>query len=179
MRNIITDFIETFCLSLIIIFSIYTFVASIEVVSGSSMEPNFYTNERILVDKVSKHFRAFQRGDIVVLTPPDNRSVHFIKRILGVPGDIVKIYDCRLYITRDGTQYLLQEPYLAPELCTSGGTRIRDGWSLRIPEGKYMVLGDNRGVSIDSRYFGLVTKEELVGHVLFRFWPIVHLGFTH
>jgi signal peptidase I len=178
VKSFVADLIETLGLSLIIIFLIYTFIASVEIVYGSSMEPNFYTGERILVDKISKFVRPFYRGEIVVLIPPDNPGVHYIKRIIGLPGDVVKIYQCNIYISRDEKRYQLEEPYLPKDLCTVGGASIRDGWSLRIPDGQYMVLGDNRSVSIDSRSFGLITKDEIVGHVIFRFWPIAQAGFV-
>ena len=176
-KNAISELIETLVLSAVIIYLIYAFVASVEVVSGSSMEPNFYTGERILVDKVTKYYQTFGRGEIVVLSPPGENGKHFIKRIIGVPGDIIKIYDCKVYISNGVDRFILVEPYLAANTCTNGGVQIKNGRSLKIKEGEYMVLGDNRMSSVDSRFFGFIAKEDIIGRVIFRFWPVSSAGF--
>lgn len=176
-KEYIIEIIETFVLSIIIILTLYLFIASIEIVSGESMEPNFFTGERILVDKVTKHFDDFNRGDIVVLLPPNNPELHYIKRIIGVPGDIIKIFECKLYISRDGKKYVLQEEYLREGTCTVEGPVLAEGRSIRIGDEDYLVLGDNRNESQDSRYFGMVAKKHILGRVVFRFWPLNRLGF--
>ncbi len=177
IRNSILELLETFVVSIVVIYVIYQYIASMEVVSGPSMQPNFATGERILVDKISRHFLSYDRGDIVVLVPPNEKTKHYLKRIVGMPGDVIKIYNCRVYITTKKGQFELTEPYLAPGTCTSGGMLIKDGRSIRLNAEQYIVLGDNRGESIDSRYFGVVTKKNLLGKVVFRFWPVSDAGF--
>lgn len=178
LKNFVLETIETIVVSAAIISLIYATLASIEVVLGDSMEPNFHTNERILVDKFTKHFKGFSRGQVVVVKPPD-KTVHYIKRIIGLPGDIIKIKDCKIQISRDGERYTLEEGNYLPEgLCTFGGEKIIEGRSLRLGENEYIVLGDNRKFSVDSRTFGPIGKERILGNVIFVFWPVTRMGFT-
>ena len=179
IKDIIYELLETFLTSLVVILTLYVFIASVETVWGASMEPNFYTGERILVDKVTKRIKEFDRGDIVVLYPPDSDSMHYIKRIVGVPGDITKIFECHVYVSRDGNKFELMEPYLPQNTCTRDGLKIKEGRAFRIESGYYLVLGDNRNVSADSRSFGLVKKDRIIGKVIFRFWPISKAGFIN
>ncbi|OGC69347.1 signal peptidase I [candidate division WWE3 bacterium RIFOXYC1_FULL_39_7] len=177
-KHILYELIETLVLSAVVIYLIYSLIASIEVVSGSSMEPNFHTGERILIDKISDNYKPFERGEIVVLTPPGEDGKHFIKRIIGLPGDIIKIVDCHVYISNGTDRFKLIEPYLSPLLCTNGGIAIKEGRSLRIDDGEYLVLGDNRPSSVDSRFFGFIEKKDIIGRVIFRFWPVDKIGFV-
>lgn len=177
IKRIILELAETLLTSFVIIFLIYQFIASMEVVSGSSMDPNFATDERILVDRISKFIKPYQRGEVVVLIPPQADNKHYIKRIIGIPGDIFKIFDCKVYITRDGERFQLTESYLYPGICTEGNRALLEGRSLRLEKDQYIVLGDNRPHSIDSRFFGVVTSKDLLGRVVFRFWPIKSAGF--
>ncbi len=176
-KNFFLEMSETFIISIIIIFTIYKFVAFPTLVWGASMEPNFYTGERILVEKVTKYFKGFNRGDVVVLHPPESNNLEYIKRVVGVPGDIVKILDCTVYISRDGQKYKLDEYYLAENTCTIGGIKLKEGRSIKIDEGKYLVLGDNREKSVDSRIIGLIDADKILGRVVFRFWPLNKAGF--
>ena len=178
-KDTILELIETAVTSAIVILVIYTTIAMPEQVQGASMEPTFYSGERILVEKVTKHFKDFETGEVVVLHPPDNDHVDFIKRIVAVPGDIVKIYNCEVYINRDGQKYVLEEPYLSEDICTTAGGRIKEGRSLELEAGEYLVLGDNRPRSADSRVFGLIKEERIVGRVVFRFWPLSQLGYIN
>jgi signal peptidase I len=176
LKSAIIELAETLLTSFVVILILYLTVASIEVVWGSSMEPNFHSGERILVEKVTKHFKPYERGDVVVLIPPGEEK-HYIKRVVGIPGDIVKVLDCKVYVSRDGEKYVLDEYYLADDTCTQGKARIKEGRSLRIEESQYVVFGDNREVSVDSRVFGPVEANTVLGHVIFRFWPISQAGF--
>jgi len=173
--SIIYDLVETFCVSAVVIFAIYGSVGSIELVWGASMEPTFHTGERILVDKL---FRKFDRGEVVVLYPPGKDSRHFIKRIIGLPGDVFKIYNCKVLISQDGIKYSLEEDYLPKDICTQGGLELEEGRSIKVPEDSYIVLGDNRPNSADSRVFGAVKAEKILGRVVFRFWPLTKMGFV-
>lgn len=176
-NNFFLDILETVLTSLIVLFIIYMTIAVPEQVSGSSMEPNFYTGERILVEKISKHFRKFDRGDVVVLNPPGSENIDYIKRIVGIPGDIIKVIDCSVYVSRDGKRFKLDEAYLSKDTCTEGGPGLKDGRSLKIETGYYLVMGDNRSRSADSRVFGLVEGKKIVGRAVFRFWPLNRTGF--
>ncbi len=173
------EIIESFVTSFVVVLVVYSIVASVEVVWGASMEPNFETNERILVDKVTKDFKDFKRGEVVVIIPPNDSRKHYIKRIIGLPGDIIKIKDCRVYINRDNQQFELQEDYLPSDTCTVGGPGIEEGRSVLIASDNYVVLGDNRNNSLDSRYFGVIKRSEVVGRVIFVFWPVNKAGFIN
>lgn len=176
-ESIFLELVETVLTSIVVIFVIYTTIAIPEQVQGASMEPSFYSGERILVEKVTKHFKDFQTGEVVVLHPPNDDNTDYIKRIIAIPGDIVKILKCDVYINRDGKKYKLEEPYLKEGTCTSAGGRIREGRSFELEEKEYLVLGDNRNRSADSRSFGLVDKNRIVGRVVFRFWPPSQFGY--
>lgn len=173
------EMLETFVSSVIVILVIYSTIAFPELVVGSSMEPSFYTGERILVEKVTKRFSDFKRGDIVVLHPPGNDDIDYVKRVVGIPGDVVKIVDCKVYIKSGDDSFLYEENYLKDGVCTVGGAKIRDGRSFKIEGSDYLVLGDNRERSMDSRSFGLVSEDRILGKVVFRFWPFSKAGFVN
>jgi signal peptidase I len=177
IKAMMYEILETFSVSFVVIFLIYQFVASVEIVSGASMEPTFDSFDRILVDKLSPHIKKYSRGDIVVLIPPTEESKHYIKRIIGLPGDIIKVFDCQVYITNEAGQFILKEDYLPKSECTEGGTTVKDGRALKLNADEYIVLGDNRAHSVDSRFFGIVRPKNLLGRVVFRFWPIGKVGF--
>lgn len=176
-KAFIIDFVETVITSFVVLAILYLGIAFPEVVQGASMEPTLYTNERILVERVSKHFKGFQRGDVVVLHPPGDDSVDYVKRIVGLPGDVVRIQDCHVYISSSGEKFQLEENYLSNGVCTLGGPILKDGRAQRLGSDEYVVLGDNRENSADSRFFGPVSKGRILGKVVFRFWPINVAGF--
>lgn len=178
-KGLVAEFIETAVTSVFVLFIIYATIAMPEQVSGSSMEPTYMSGERILVDKLSKHFEGYARGEVVVLNPPSDDYIDYIKRIVGVPGDIVKILDCNIYISRDGEKFVLDENYMYNNTCTRSGPKYAEGRSIKLDENEYFLLGDNRNVSADSRFFGVVTGDRITGRVIFRFWPFNKAGFTN
>ena len=179
LKEAITEIIETVITTLVVIYILYTFVAVPELVYGSSMSPTFETGERVLVEKITKYFRPYDRGEIVVLNPPSNEDVDYIKRVVAIPGDIVKILECKVYISNGGVKYMLDEYYLLPEECTQAGVALKEGRALRLQENEYFVLGDNRQNSADSRFFGPVQGVAIVGRVIYRFWPPSNIGFVN
>lgn len=175
MKNSILEIVESFVTSFIVLSVIYLFLAFPEIVSGASMEPSIDDGDRILVEKVTKYFSPtpYSRGDIVVLHPPGNDSIDYIKRVIGLPGEVVGVSDCHVQIS-DGTgKFTVEEPYLFKDLCTEDAA----GKSRRLEKNEYFVLGDNRTRSADSRFFGPVTADRIVGKVIFRFWPPQRAGF--
>lgn len=139
-------------------------------VRGSSMEPGIHDRDRILVDHVSYLFADVARGDVVVLRYPLDPSLDYIKRIVGLPGDDVRICEGRVWV--NGVE--LAEPYLDEE--------ANEEWTdmhVHVRPGHYFVLGDNRRRSSDSREFGQVPFEYLRGKVRFRLWPLERLGAVH
>jgi signal peptidase I len=174
---VLIELIESFITSFVVLMVIYVFIAFPEVVSGASMEPFLYDGERILVEKVTPHFKPYERGDVIIFHPPSKDDIDYVKRVVGLPGEIVKISDCRVYITSEGEKFVMEEPYLYEDICTTGGVEIREGRALKLEDNEYFVLGDNRPKSADSRILGPITKDRLVGKVIFRFWPPSVTGF--
>jgi signal peptidase I len=178
IKNFVLEIIETILVSGAVILVLYHFIASVEVVWGPSMEPNYHSGERILVDRITKNISPLKRGEVVVFYPPSDDSKHYIKRVVGIPGDIFKIINCEVVVTRNGEHYFLDEEYLSDSVCTEAGSSIREGRSIKLEEGEYVLLGDNRGQSLDSRNLGTIEKDRIIGRVVFRFWPPEKIGFV-
>ncbi|MDO8515222.1 MAG: signal peptidase I [bacterium] len=142
-------------------------------VSGGSMFPTFKDKEYILTDKVSYRFGTPARSDVVVFKSPKNPDVDFIKRIIGLPGDTVKLLNGKVYVNN----VMLEEPYLPKDFLTPGSLFLREGGSVTVPEGDFFVMGDNRTGSSDSREWGPITKEEIIGKVFFRYFPFDRFGY--
>lgn len=170
-KEFFLELAETFVVSLAVLLLLYGVLAFPEIVSGASMEPLLVDGNRILVEKVSKNFKPFERGDVVVFHPPDNDNIDYVKRVIGIPGDVIKIDDCKVYITRDAERFVLEEPYLYNGICTEGREKFPSGRAYKVQEGEYLLLGDNREKSADSRSFGFIKKEQIIGKVVCIFWP--------
>jgi signal peptidase I len=177
VKSIVLELFESFLSSLVVLFLLYKFVAMPEVVHGASMSPNFETGERILLEKVTRHFKPYERGEVVILNPPGQDKVDYLKRVVALPGDIIKIKECRVYISRYGETFELQEAYISDNVCTIDGPKLGEGRSTRLADDEYVVLGDNRTNSVDSRVFGVVKGSRIQGRVVFRFWPLGKVGF--
>jgi signal peptidase I len=164
------------------------FIAAPYVVSGASMEPTFDNWDYLITDRLSYELSAPERGDVVVFCLPNSGECSFfkrllrqewggprtlIKRVIGLPGETVSVEGSTVRITNtdhpDG--FVLDEPYLAAE--NIGGPT---GTETTLRDGEYFVLGDNRRVSSDSRVWGVLPKENIIGHVLVRLFPIASIG---
>ena len=161
VKDILRDLLGTIVPAVVIALLIHVFLAQATRVYGQSMQPLLHTNERLVVEKISYRFHGPRRGDVVVLHDPSGGSELLIKRVIGLPGERVTIADGHVFI--DGQ--LLDEPYLDQ-------TTESNGRSWLVPPLNVFVLGDNRGASRDSRAFGFVPLSEIVGHALFRYWPL-------
>lgn len=137
------------------------------IVDGSSMEPNFHNNEYIVVEKLSYRFHAPRRGDVIVLEYPGNISVDYIKRIIGLPGETVKIDNGQVFV--NGTQ--LQEPYLTNGQTTTIGGSSSTPYQVTLGENQYFMLGDNRDHSSDSRDWGVLDRSLIVGRAALVLYP--------
>lgn len=168
----VIDFFQTLVVFAAIGTAVYWLVAQPHKVSGSSMFPNFKNGDYIITDKVSYKIDDPKRGDIVVFKNPRDETQDFIKRILGVPGDILKVADGKIYL--NGSE--LNEPYLGPAITTSPGSFLKEGQEITVSTGHYITIGDNRSASSDSREWGFITREEIIGKVFFRYWPATEVG---
>jgi signal peptidase I len=132
------------------------------VVDGASMEPNFHTSERVIVDRVTMLLSGPSRGDVIVLDSPNVPDELLIKRVIGLPNENIRIVDGRVYVNDE----LLDEPYVK-EYCSY---RSCNGeWQLGPDE--YFVLGDNRNHSLDSHSFGPIPASSIKGVARVRYWP--------
>lgn len=163
-RALLSEIVGTLLPAVIIALVIHLFLAQATRVYGQSMEPTLHTNDRVIVEKITYRFRPPQRGDIVVVQI-NGRSQPLIKRIVGLPGETIAIRNGQVYI--NGRP--LQEPYLAQP--THGYLP-----PTRIPPLSYFVLGDNRDSSNDSRSFGPVPRDAILGRAFLRYWPPSQIG---
>lgn len=166
------DIIEVFVISMSIFIVVYLFLMQPHQVKGNSMFPTFNDGEYLMTDKITYRQRNPKKGDVVVFKAPINEDFDFIKRVLGEPGDRVKIEGGSVWV--NGIK--LSEPYLPPEYTTRSGRYMREGEEILVPEGTWIVIGDNRGHSSDSREWGPVPLANFVGKGFFRYWPPNKMG---
>ncbi len=138
------------------------------------MLPNFHDGEYLLTEMVSYNIlrHSPQRGDVVVFRSPEQPSLDFIKRVIALPGESVKLQNGEVFIisTEHPEGLLLEESYLPQGVTTQGRRTIRDGQIFEVQDG-YVVMGDNRDRSSDSREWGVIRKDDIVGKVWLRYWP--------
>ena len=186
--------LKTIALSGILAFGIRSFVAEARYIPSGSMLPTLQINDRLIIDKVSYRFQDPQRGDIVVFMPPESASVcfsgvspqpdptppsstaetkqrnpklkdAFIKRVIGLPGDEVRVRNRQVEINGKP----LREKYIEEAPAYEFGP-------VSVPKNSYLVLGDNRNNSCDSHYWGYVPRDNIIGKAIVRFWPLNHMG---
>jgi signal peptidase I len=173
--SFIWELVRVFVIALLIIVPLRVFIAEPFIVSGSSMVPNYHNREYLIIDKVSYRQHEPQRGDVVVLRYPKDPTQYFIKRVIALPGETVKIDKGSVFIfnkeTPNGTQ--LDEQYLPNQGITFGSAE-----PVTLGPDEFFVLGDNRLASSDSRVWGILPKDEIVGRVWLRVFPLQNFGFT-
>jgi signal peptidase I len=179
MLGCLVEIVETLALTLIIFFVIQTFVAQPYKVQQQSMEHTLEPDQYVLVDKLTPRFDTYKRGDIVVFTPPadwvQQDGTPFIKRVIGLGGDNVAIHDGGVYI--NGVK--INEPYLfsaAPGETPQPTTVPGDQSTWVVPAGELFLMGDHRANSADSRTFGTVPAQQVIGRAWLRYWPINVFG---
>lgn len=166
------DFIETIVVGLSIFVVIYLFFMQPHEVKGDSMLPNFHNGEYILTDKISYRFRKPQRGDVVIFKSPENPDIDYIKRVIALPGESVRVQDGAVYVN----DKRLPEEYEPDKTTILGNGFLKEGEEIIVAEDNYFVLGDNRFHSSDSREFGPTTQTSIIGRAFFRYWPPERLG---
>jgi signal peptidase I len=179
------EIVETLVLTLVIYLVIHNFVAQPFEVEQQSMMPTVNPGEYVLIDKISPRFQDYKRGDIVVFQPPEGfgqGGVPFIKRVIGLPGDTISLENGRVFVTQPGgSPVRLDESYVVRSI--DGGAaptlpKNADGTSSwTIVAGTYFVMGDNRPNSQDSRFFGPIDRQLIVGRAWLRYFPLDRLGF--
>ncbi|MBO8137732.1 MAG: signal peptidase I [Desulfotomaculum sp.] len=165
-KSPIREIIESVVIAVILAVIIRTFIVEPFYIPSGSMEPTLMINDRIIVSKVSYYFGEPERGDIVVFKYPKDPSKNFVKRLIGKPGDVVELRSSKLYV--NGQE--VPENYLLP------GIRYADYGPVKIPDGHYLMLGDNRNNSEDSRYWGFLPEDLIIGKAVLIYWPIDRIG---
>lgn len=174
IKEEVYSWIKSLIFAFIIVFLVNSFLFSPTIVSGESMSPTFHDKDRVLLSKTSK----IQRFDMIVFDAPD-ADEYYIKRVIGLPGDIVEVKNDVLYI--NGQE--IPEPYLEEnqkevyfDKLTGDFTLKELTGEVKVPEGSFFVMGDNRLRSKDSRIFGFISEDAILGEVKFRFYPFADIG---
>jgi signal peptidase I len=167
--SVFIDIMQTILLAASIFLVIYIFIFRPFQVSGDSMFPNYKDKQYILTNLIGLRFSLPIRGDVIVFKAPPDPEKDFIKRVIGEPGDTVLIKDGFVYV--NGVQ-LDESAYLGSDVRTYGGKFMQDGVAVVVPQGDYLVMGDNRPYSSDSREWGFITKSEVIGKSFFVYWPV-------
>lgn len=169
----LVEWLKAFLIGLFIFFMIRTFLFSNYVVEGESMLPTLENGNKLVVNKIGYQIHELNRFDVIVFHA--NKKDDYVKRIIGLPGDQIEYRNDELYI--NGKK--CDEPYLEVYKNARKGQKLTEDFTLvqitgisKVPEGKVFVLGDNRLESWDSRYFGCIDINQIVGKVSLRYWPI-------
>lgn len=170
----IWDLIKILIIAVVIIVPFRTFIAEPFVVSGSSMLPNYHNGDYLIIDRLSYLRGEPVRGDVIVMRFPKDNDQFFIKRIIGLPGETVKLVSGDVVITnsKHPEGLVLKEPYLGSGVQTLGKSD-----PVTLGSGEYFVLGDNRTASSDSRVWGILPRDDIVGRVWVRVYHFSRAGF--
>jgi signal peptidase I len=146
------------------------FVVQVTEVRQSSMVPTLLQNDRVFVSKVDYRFGSVQRGDIIVFNPPTPSTIPFVKRVIGIAGDVIELRAGKAFVNGKPDETREAHGDTLPQLATIA-------YPFTVPAGEIFVLGDNRSFSSDSRTFGSVPVPNIIGKVILRFWPVDRLAF--
>ncbi|MDR2898911.1 MAG: signal peptidase I [Clostridiales bacterium] len=171
MRNL-AEWVIAIVFAVIVYWFLSNYVYSSAEISGPSMNPTLEHGERVIVNRMAYWFSAPKRNDIIAFPYPTDPTDNYVKRVLGLPGDEIDIFHGKVYINGEE----LNDSFSPEEMMPSGDVVF----PIIVGEGEYFVLGDNRDSSKDSRYstVGCIKKENVIGKVSLRFWPIDRVGFV-
>lgn len=158
------DLVKTIVLIVVLTYVIRLFLIQPFIVDGQSMEPSFHNNDYLITEKVSFKIRSPERGEIVIIHPPDNPEINYIKRIVGLPGDTIQVKDGFVYANHKR----LDESYLPSGDITATN---KENYSIILKDKEYFVMGDNRNHSRDSREIGPIPYQNIVSRIWLRLLP--------
>jgi signal peptidase I len=165
------DLVKFAIIALLVVIPIRTFIAQPFIVSGSSMVPTFQNGQYLIVDEISYRLHEPKRGDVIVFKYPKDTSLYFIKRIIGVPGENVHIEGSTITIKNKENPegFVLDESYVK--------NRSENKIDITLGANEYYVMGDNRSASSDSRVWGTLPRDLIVGRAYLRLFPLNTIGF--
>lgn len=169
-KSLFRETLSYIIVALVIVVPIRTFIAQPFVVNGASMDSTFKDGEYLIVDEISYRFDDPRRGDVVVFRYPLDTKKYFIKRIIGLPGETVKVSGAKITIinTENPGGFTISESYTHSQTVGNLTTTLRDG--------EYFVMGDNRVVSLDSRSWGALPEKDIIGKPFARLLPLSRIG---
>jgi signal peptidase I len=184
-RRTIIDYGLTALIAIAMAIVVQTFLVKPYLIPSTSMANTLVPGQRVLVDRMVYHYRSVHRGDIIVFHRPEPPNDVLIKRVVGLPGDLLSVRDGHLFVNgvRQKESFVdkvdgVTEPTDPADPYASGQPDAP--WSLtqpfRVPAGQYFVMGDNRTDSSDSRYWGTVPRRSIIGRAFFTYWPIRRFG---
>ncbi|HOA80351.1 MAG TPA: signal peptidase I [Defluviitaleaceae bacterium] len=164
------EFLRDLLIIIVVVLLVRFFIFENTRVIGPSMEPTLHDGDILMVSKFEYFFTNPERGEVIVFPYKGDPSKHYIKRIIGLPGELIDIRDGEVYINGE----LLEEDYILSDMETRGDIEF----PYIIPSDTYFVMGDNRNNSSDSRYqdVGTIEKDKIIGHAVFRLWPVNQIG---
>lgn len=164
--------LQILAIALLVALALRAFIAEPRYIPSDSMIPTLEVGDRLAIEKISYHFHAPERGDIIVFDPPQQLQLQgygkdqaFIKRIIGQPGQTVQVQRGKVYIDHQP----LEEAYIAEPPDYNWGPQ-------QVPDHQFFVMGDNRNDSNDSHVWGFLPQEQIIGRAVFRFWPLNRIG---
>jgi signal peptidase I len=168
IKDFIWETLKVIVISLAIIIPVRYFLIQPFYVKGASMEPNFYDHEYLIIDEISYRFHPPARGDVIVFKYPYDKSQYFIKRIIGLPNETVTVADGQVTIINEANPdgFVLNEDLYLSGVHTQGADTIV------LNQDQYYLMGDNRSASLDSRMFGPVNQDDIIGRTWIRGWPV-------
>ncbi|MDD5568853.1 MAG: signal peptidase I [Candidatus Pacebacteria bacterium] len=164
------DALKLVLIALAIVIPVRLLIFQPFVVRGQSMEPNYHSSDYLIIDEVSYKLHQPERGDVIVFKYPKDPSVKYIKRIIGLPGETVEIKNAEVFITSQGNTWKIDESYL-PLITQETWRNSANMAPTTLNANEYFVLGDNRNASYDSRAWGVVPMQNIVGKIVFRLSP--------
>ncbi len=171
ISSVINEYLQIILIFLMVFTIVYLFIGQLFEVTGDSMFPTFKDKEQIIAEKISVNFTHLKRGDIIIFKNPYEGNKLLIKRVIALPEETFQIKETHVLINNNQ----LSEPYLNEDVATFGKASLKEEVEYKVPSGSYIVLGDNREQSTDSREWGYVKSENIVGKVALVYYPLKNL----
>lgn len=167
--SFLIDTLQSLLIAAAVFLIIYQFLFRPFQVKGDSMYPNFFNDSYVLTNIISLRLQNPKLGDVVVFKAPPDPEKAFIKRVIGVTGDTVMVQNGQVFLN---SKPLNESKYLRSTIKTYGGSFLKEGVQITVPVDEFLVMGDNRTFSSDSREWGFVKKDLLTGYSFFVYWPV-------